>query len=190
MPDYIGRAFLETKKYDTVASLGYNDYKFEALTGWQKEKSDMVYQLIKSLKEQDVPIDYVGSQTHIDLGYMHYEEGGGTPNANNFLSDISYLESVKRNMDRYARIGVEWHFTELTIAINDPYDGENDASSTTFSDAKDNEQADLYDGLMDVCLDNVRCTCFQTWGFVDGWTKAYAGLKPYPFDTEYAGKKR
>ena len=47
MPDYISVAFSETKKYDTVAALGYNEYKFEASTGWHKEKSDMTYQLLK-----------------------------------------------------------------------------------------------------------------------------------------------
>mmetsp|Transcript_15347 Transcript_15347/g.31617 ORF Transcript_15347/g.31617 Transcript_15347/m.31617 type:complete len:828 (-) Transcript_15347:29-2512(-) len=189
MPDYISRAFEQTKKYDPKASLGYNEYKFEALTGWQKEKSDMTYQLIKSLKDEGVPVDYVGSQTHIDLGYIRYESGGGVTDKDEFSSDIAYLESVKRNVDRYARIGVEWHFTELTIAMNDPSAGESNADSAVWSDAKEEEQAQLYKGLMDICLDNVRCTSFQTWGFVDGWTKAYAGLKPYPFDTEYDGKK-
>ena len=39
MPNYISVAFEETKKYDTIASLGYNEYKFEASTGWQKVRS-------------------------------------------------------------------------------------------------------------------------------------------------------
>ena len=189
MPDYISRAFEQTKIYDPTASLGYNEYKMEAMTGWQKEKSDMTFQLIKSLKEEGVPVDYVGSQTHIDLGYIRYESGGGVTDDAAFGSGISYLESVMRNVDRYARIGVEWHFTELTIAMNDPSNGENDAASAVWSEAKEEEQAELYSGLMDICLDQSRCTCFQTWGFVDGWTKAYAGLKPYPFDTEYGDKK-
>lgn len=188
MPDYISRAFEQTKLYDPTASLGYNEYKMEAMTGWQKEKSDMTYQLIKSLKEEGVPIDYIGSQTHIDLGYISYESGGGVTDSASFKSDISYLESVKLNVDRYAKIGVEWHFTELTIAMNDPSNGENDADSAVWSDAKEEQQSELYSGLMDICLDQSRCTCFQTWGFVDGWTKAYAGLKPYPFDTEYGYK--
>lgn len=116
MPDYISQAFIETKKYDTTASLGYNEYKFEASTGWQKQKSDMTYQLVKSLVNEGVLIDYVGSQTHIDLGYMNYKTGGGST-SNRHDSELEYLDSVKANMDRYAAIGVEWHFTELTIAM-------------------------------------------------------------------------
>lgn len=44
MPDYISVAFEETKKYDTTAKLGYNEYKFEASEGWHKGKSDMTYE--------------------------------------------------------------------------------------------------------------------------------------------------
>ncbi|GMH78349.1 hypothetical protein TL16_g07765, partial [Triparma laevis f. inornata] len=179
MPDYISQAFIETKKYDTVALLGYNEYKFEAGTGWQKEKSDMTYQLVKSLVDEGVPIDYIGSQTHIDLGYMTYETGGGSTSTNHD-SSLSYLDSVKANMDRYATIGVEWHFTELTIAMESVED--------TFDAQAEEDQAALYKGLLDLCLAEEKCTCFQTWGFVDGWTNAYNGLLAYPFGTDYEGK--
>jgi endo-1,4-beta-xylanase len=175
MPDYIGVAFEETKKYDTTALLGYNEYKFEAAQGWQKGKSDMTYQLIKSLKEQNVPIDYVGSQTHIDLGYMTYNE------YDNFETDTEYLAAVKENMDRYAAIGVQWHFTELTIAM--------EAATDTFDATAEANQAFLYQGLLGLCLNEDLCTCFQTWGYVDGWTLAYGGLLPYPFGTDYTGKQ-
>ena len=141
----------------------------------------MTYQLIKSLVNEGVPIDYVGSQTHIDLGYMTYEAGGGSTSTN-FPSDISYLDSVKANMDRYAAIGVDWHFTELTIAM--------ESTEDEFDATAEANQAFLYKGLLDLCLAEPKCTSFQTWGFVDGWTNAYNGLMAYPFDTKYEGKER
>ena len=45
----------------------FHRYKFEAMGGWQKEKSDQVYQLMKALVERNASIDYVASQTHISL---------------------------------------------------------------------------------------------------------------------------
>jgi GH35 family endo-1,4-beta-xylanase len=174
LPDYIGRTFVEAKKYDAEALLGYNDYKHEAEEGWQRGKGDMVYQLIKSMVEQGVPIDYVGSQSHIDLGYLEYST------VPDWETNSTYLEAVAGNMRRYAEIGVEWHFTEITIGMESVVD--------VWDESKEVAQAYLYEGLLDLCLKEDMCTCFQTWGFVDSWTVAYSGLHPYPFAEDYSGK--
>jgi len=84
-------------------------------------------------------------------------------------------------MERYKAIGVEWHFTELTIALP--------STDVPFNTTAATNQAILYKGLLDNCLlDLTHCTCFQTWGFVDGWTVAYEDLQPYPFDESYNRK--
>jgi len=42
--------------------LFYNDYNMETMSGWQKTKSDAVYNMIKEMKERgsDCPIDGIG----------------------------------------------------------------------------------------------------------------------------------
>ena len=51
-PDYIALAFQFAHEADPDAKLYYNDYSAEGVGG----KGDAVYELVKGLKEQGVPI--------------------------------------------------------------------------------------------------------------------------------------
>ena len=110
--DYISLSFNIAHEIDPDALLGLNEYKFESVKGFVnggflKEKGICFYNLTKSLIEEGVPIDYVGSQTHIDLSYYTEFEG--------------YIDSLKEYSQTFVRdLGVEWHFTETTVgAIED-----------------------------------------------------------------------
>jgi len=95
-PDYIALAFQFAHEADPAAKLYYNDYGAEGVGG----KGDAVYELVKGLKEQGVPIDGVGWQGHFQ--------------ANSFISDM------KINGQRIADLGLEVSITELDIRIPIP----------------------------------------------------------------------
>ena len=101
IPEYIELAINTTRLYDPNVLLGYNEYKCESATGWQQVKSDELYKLMSKLKRYGSPIDYIGLQNHINLGYMNY---------------TNYLEGVKNNTQRLADLGLQIHFTEVTVA--------------------------------------------------------------------------
>ena len=92
----------------TGVFLGYNDYKFESSIGYGSKggylshKGVQVHNLVKSLIDQGIPIDYVGCQGHINIGYMNDYPG--------------YIESVKQYSKSIASLGVEWHFTEVDVS--------------------------------------------------------------------------
>ncbi len=95
-PDYIALAFQFAHEADPDAKLYYNDYGAEGIGG----KGDAVYNLVKGLKEQGVPIDGVGWQGHFQ--------------ASSFIMDI------KDNGKRLADLGLEVSITELDIRIPIP----------------------------------------------------------------------
>ena len=75
IPDYIDYSLNLAKQSVPHQLMGYNDYKMESAVGWQKAKSDQVYQLMKSLIALNCSIDYVATQTHIKLEYVNYTDG-------------------------------------------------------------------------------------------------------------------
>lgn len=80
--------------------LFYNDYKHASMTGIYKRKSDNIYEMIKNMTERgkECPIDGVGFQNHIDINY-----------------DEANFESIRENIQRYAKLGIEVHFTETDV---------------------------------------------------------------------------
>lgn len=105
--DYIDLAFQTARKVDPTAKLFYNDYSTEGMN----DKSDFVYQMVKSMKERGIPIDGVGMQTHI-----------GTPN------DSPTAAEVKENINRLAALGLEVQLSELDV---NGCDGITDAAMAT-----------------------------------------------------------
>jgi endo-1,4-beta-xylanase len=134
---YIDLAFNLAHEADPSALLFYNDYGTEDMGG----KSDGVYELVKGMKERDVPIDGVGMQFHFELGRM--------PN----------LDEVAENMKRLGELGLQVHITELDIRIPDPATAE-----------QLDQQAQEYAALLKTCLEAENCTAFITWGFTDKYS--------------------
>jgi endo-1,4-beta-xylanase len=95
---YIAEAFRMAKAADPTAKLYYNDYNIEGINA----KSDAVYNLVRSLKEQGVPIDGVGLQSHFILNQVP--------------------GNLRQNIERFAALGVDVAITELDIRIQMPAD--------------------------------------------------------------------
>lgn len=158
-PEYIEKAFIWAKEADPDAILIYNDYNIEEINA----KSNFVYNMIKNLREKGVPIDGIGFQMHIDYRGINYE-------------------SFKKNLERFAELGLQIYITEMDVRI--PLGG-----SVEYYLKK---QAEVYRRIFEICLDNPAVRAIQFWGFTDkyswvpGFFKGYG--KALIFDENYNPK--
>lgn len=95
---YIAQALTAARAADPDAELYINDYNVEGVNA----KSTALYNLVKSLKEQGVPIDGVGLQAHLILGQVP--------------------ATLQQNIQRFADLGVDVAITELDIRMTLPSD--------------------------------------------------------------------
>ncbi|MER5185083.1 endo-1,4-beta-xylanase [Streptomyces sp. NPDC002896] len=93
---YIADALKAARAADPDAKLYINDYNVEGVNA----KSTAMYNLVKSLKEQGVPIDGVGLQAHLILGQVP--------------------STLQANIQRFADLGVDVAITELDIRMTVP----------------------------------------------------------------------
>jgi endo-1,4-beta-xylanase len=130
----------------------------------QNPKSDAVYAMAQDFTTRGVPLDGIGFQFHVDLSFDN-------PNV---------LASVASNFQRFAALGLAIHITELDIRLSD-------SSAASFA-----AQAKLYGELATICVQQPKCTTFQTWGFTDkySWIPGFfTGMGwALPWDANYAKK--
>ncbi len=92
--DYIKTAFKTVRKYaGEDAKLYINDYNTHA-----GQKADLLYNLVRDLLEQGVPIDGVGHQSHIQLDWPQTDE-------------------IIESMEMFAELGLDNQITELDVSI-------------------------------------------------------------------------
>lgn len=161
---YVEQAFRWAREADPKALLFYNDYDAEGLNA----KSDAIYAMVRDFKSRGVPIDGVGFQAHIVTLSME---------------DIA---SMSDNLARFAALGLQVHITEMDVGL--PVD-----ANGRVDDADLAKQAEIYGRVAAACLDQPRCTAFQTWGLTDrySWIPGYTkGKKDAAllFDRDYAPK--
>jgi endo-1,4-beta-xylanase len=173
--DFIVKAFEYAHAADPDAKLYYNDYNTE-----RPEKRERVYQLLKRLKEQQVPIDGVGLQAHWSI----YEPSE---------------QELRSAIERYASLGLKIQFTELDISIY-PWEKNNrarrPADSDVFTQELEQKQIEKYNMVFRVFRDYKEVITNVTfWNVSDRhtWLDEYPvmGRKNYPllFDTQLKPKK-
>lgn len=91
--DFIEEAFREAKKALPKTDLFYNDYNET-----DPIKSKKIYEYIKNLKQNDVPIDGIGMQAHYSIVHPA-------------------LDELKRAIELYASLGVKIHITEMDVSM-------------------------------------------------------------------------
>ncbi|HQL05597.1 MAG TPA: endo-1,4-beta-xylanase [Treponemataceae bacterium] len=92
--EYIAVAFRAARKADPDAVLIINDYGIDAAGG----KQDIMYNLVKKLRAEGVPIDGVGLQAHISVDYPD-------------------VKAIKATIERFAALGLRVQVTELDMSI-------------------------------------------------------------------------
>jgi endo-1,4-beta-xylanase len=134
-PGYIAMALRAARQADPAARLYLNDYNIEGINA----KSTAMLNLATSLRQQGVPIDGVGIQTHVILGQVR--------------SDFA------ENIARFAAAGFEVCLTEIDVRI--PLaDGEATPAQLA-------EQAVDYAKIVEACLAVRGCVGVTVWGFTD-----------------------
>jgi endo-1,4-beta-xylanase len=151
---WIGTAFKVAHENDPNAKLFLNDVGIE----FGGDKSDKVFTLVKTLKEQGYPIDGIGFQMHLS-GY-------------NFLSSSQREQKIQQlanQIQRYQDIGIEVRMTELDIAMNG-------ISGTP--QEKQGMQFDIYKAIVDIGL-KAGVKEFTIFGVKDeqSWLISLYGLK-------------
>jgi endo-1,4-beta-xylanase len=155
---YLDVAFRAAHEADPDCTLIYNHYAAEVANA----KSDAVYELLRRMLAEGVPVHGVGFQVHVKPGEV---------------DPAGVLENVRR----FAALGLGVYVTECDVRIELPA-----------TDEKLAEQARVYRGLVEACLAEPAVRAFQTWGFTDrySWVPRFfegegAALI---FDEEYAPK--
>lgn len=116
---------------------------------WNGLQADVLYDYVKKWKEAGVPIHGVGMQLHL---------------AEDAPPDFAMIEN---DIIRYGRLGLEVHFTEIDIRIENPATAE-----------KLQHQAELYNRLAKLAEKYPEIvTAFVTWGVSDkySWIPSYYG---------------
>ncbi len=113
-------------------------------------KSNAVYELVSDLRDEGVPIHGVGLQMHL------------THDTSLRASDVS------ANIARLGELGLEVHITEMDVRMPLPA-----------TDAKLAQQADVFQTMLEVCLEAWNCTSFVLWGFTDRYSWIPSFLEGY-----------
>jgi endo-1,4-beta-xylanase len=92
-PEYIADAFTWAHQADPSAKLYYNDYGIELVN----TKSTAVYNLVRTLRSQGVPIDGVGIQAHLSTSWSGTTSG------------------VATNMGRFGALPVDVVISEMDV---------------------------------------------------------------------------
>nr|WP_208414423.1 endo-1,4-beta-xylanase [Paenibacillus castaneae] len=92
-PGFIAKAFEFAHEADPKAQLFYNDYNES-----NPMKRDKIYNLVKSLLEQGVPVHGIGLQAHWSL----YSPG---------------LDDIRAAIEKYASLGLRLQLTELDVSM-------------------------------------------------------------------------
>ena len=153
---YIAEAFRAARAADPGALLFYNDYGAEGMNA----KSNRVYDLVRGLRAQGVPIDGVGLQMHIS--------------AANRASDAS----IAGNMRRLTDLGLLVNISEMDVKI---------AGVAGSQSARLEAQRAAYRDVVRLCVLEPRCHAVTFWGFTDAHTWL-TGELPLLFDPQYEPK--
>jgi len=155
---YIEQAFQWAHAADPSALLFYNEYSIEdqycylGVSSGDGTKFPALYAMMADFVARGVPVNGVGFQMHIDAA--------GCPTT----------AVLTEHIQKITALGLAVHITEMDVKIPD--------TSTASLQA----QAQTYQRILNICLQNPGCTAFQTWGFTDSHTWLPTGF-PLPFDS-------
>jgi endo-1,4-beta-xylanase len=139
-PEYIGEAFRAARQADPDALLFYNDYGVESTP----EHAESVYSLVRTLLMNDVPIDGIGLQMHLQTGHT---------------GDLE--ERLPTTWERFAGLNLRLHITELDVRIQ--AQGQPTQEQLEI-------QACIYGQVLRSCLNTPRCDALVLWGFADRYS--------------------
>ncbi|TKK86266.1 endo-1,4-beta-xylanase [Herbidospora galbida] len=168
-PTYIADAFRWARAADPHALLFYNDYNMEAFGDrGPSDKVWFIYNLIKNLRAQGVPIDGFGSQGHLGTQYGNFD-----------------AFQVKETLDAFSDLGMVSAFTE--VDVRSQMTAGVQAGDTNEINPRLQASAHNFSVLLQACLLNRHCLSYTVWGFTDkhSWVPTWFTNPPEGLATLY-----
>lgn len=161
---YLSLAFRTARTADPNALLGYNEFGLESDSRSAARKRMSVLDVVRTLRQRDVPIDYLGIQGHLYAHDTYSDSGLG-----GFIREIR-------------RLGLRVFITEMDV---------DDASLPADERVRDRMVAATYARFLDVALGSGAVEVVITWGLTDRstWLNRFDARKDglpqrsLPFDT-------
>ncbi len=180
---YIAEAFKMAHKADPEVRLFYNDYY-----NYLPEKQQGIYNMLKGLLDDGVPVHGVGLQCHLRI------------EPSNNSSHHAYYQTVE-NLEKaillYSSIGLDIQITEMDISIYSPnisYTQDNYYTVETFTKEIEEIQAERYREYFELFRKHSNVISSVTfWGIADDntWLSELSSKRqdfPLLFDTEHQPK--
>ncbi|MCH7410550.1 endo-1,4-beta-xylanase [Belliella sp. DSM 111904] len=154
-PAYIDSAFVYARRADPDAKLFYNDYN--SIFSWKRNK---IYDLVKRLKDNGIPIDGIGLQGHWSVNTSEAD--------------------IRTTLDLFRTLDVEIQITELDLPV---YTSNDEADSEVYTSTFSFRQKVAYSMIFNVLLDySDIITNVTFWGIGDDHTWLdKPGRKAFPF---------
>jgi len=170
--EFIAQAFRTARKVAPTALLYYNDYGLI-----NPQKRERAVKMLKSLKEQGVPIDGVGIQAHWNAHTFNPEE-------------------LQKTIDAFVELGLQVQLTELDLSVYPPhFDRQKPAEKLEYTQDLSDLQAEKYAQIFEVLNRNVeKISCVTFWGISDRFTWLnhfpQRGRTDHPFLFDREGKPK
>ncbi len=165
--DFIETAFIAAREADPDARLIINDYSLESSTN----KVITMYNAVKKMLEDGVPIDGVGFQMHIGLGM-----------------DLERMEDNFRIIAKLREINPDF-IIEVTEMDMNCYNEDQNGNSIPLSKEQEEQFNETYVGVFNLLLDLAEEGVLDSaifWGLHDGtsWLNGHHETYPMLFDRE------
>lgn len=163
--DYIKDAFIWAHEAAPNAKLYINDYNT-----YDPAKLNFLYNLVKNLLAEGVPINGVGHQTHVSIDYPS-------------------ISAIAASLDKFAALGLDNKITELDVSCYS-----NDTDTSPVSEDTLIKQGYRYEELFNLFKQKSNeISQVITWGVVDSnsWLKTFPITRddqPLLFDKNYQAK--
>jgi endo-1,4-beta-xylanase len=171
-PGYLDLAFRTAREADPTALLTYNDYGIEYDTDEDGKKRAAVLALLRRMKKDNVPLDALGIQSHIQA-----------------VGKSGFSKGVRELLSGAKDLGLQVFLTELDV--------KDDGVTLDDTAERDKIVAEVYRSYLTAALDGPEVKAVLTWGASDKNTWLNNGAKfrkqhpdrlqrPLPFDPDYA----
>jgi len=90
-----------------------------------------------------------------------------------FWTQFDQYDDMRANLQRFADLGLDIYITEFDVAMT--------------ADAQEQQQAEVFERVMEICLEQPACKAIQAWGFTDRYSWRY-NHRPLMFTERYKAK--
>jgi endo-1,4-beta-xylanase len=140
--EFIGKAFQWAHEADPEAVLFYNDFNTE-----NPAKREKIYEMVKKLVDQGVPIHGMGLQAHWNIESPKHVGQLHQPGEGEFIIPGSSEDAIRESIDKFASLGLVVQMTELDVSI---YTSKTDTLNLGFTPEREQKQMDFYKMAFDV----------------------------------------